>query len=84
MNMYKMGQRGTYDWSFGEIINEGGLELWDMVQELGLDEALARWIEGKNGNGTDWWTKNKKWVIPVGIGSGVLLTVVAFIRTRKK
>lgn len=81
-----MGQRGDYDWGFSEILAEGGVGLWDLVQELGLDEALKRWAGIGNGDDTrpDFWTENKKWIVPVGIGSAVLVTVLAFMPRRKK
>lgn len=84
--MNNMGQRGIYDWSFADILAEGGFELWDLVQELGIDEALKRWAGVETGNDTkpDFWTENKKWIVPVGIGSAVLVGVLAFMPRKKR
>lgn len=84
--MYKMGQRGSYDFSVTDIMATGGQGLYDLIKEFGIDDALLRWAGLNNGEDTkpDFWTENKKWIVPAGIGSAVLVGVLALMPRRKK
>lgn len=81
--MQNMGQRGSYDFSFSDIMAEGGEGMVELAKTFGLDEALKRWVGGEDTK-SDFWTENKKWIVPAGIGTAVLVGVLAFMPKRRR
>jgi hypothetical protein len=78
------------DWGMEDIVQEGKEGIIDTAKTLGVDKVLRIFnneaSETDKKKKPDFWTDNKKWIIPAGIGTGALVVVALAMAagTKKK